>query len=230
MCSLALSSHTNHNQSKKAHKNGIKKPKGHRTRSLKGVCTFLVSYAYRTDGVSSHRSMLRFVGETDTGGQSLHFITVPQKRTRCSCWIGAFLLRCLKSSRFPNFIHRSKHAWSREQRKQHHDMLYRDRCMTTRKYALDPVMLCTCYAPSFVTEKHFQKHNSLVQSIVRRSSWNDECIVQSQWSGASTSTCIDTNIKMKRDMQSIAPFRLSEHLMAVDCGSSSHSGPTSPAA
>ncbi|KIK65460.1 hypothetical protein GYMLUDRAFT_219532, partial [Collybiopsis luxurians FD-317 M1] len=30
-------SHTNHNQNKKAHKNGIKKPKSSRTRSLKGV-------------------------------------------------------------------------------------------------------------------------------------------------------------------------------------------------
>ncbi|KZT20749.1 hypothetical protein NEOLEDRAFT_1140277 [Neolentinus lepideus HHB14362 ss-1] len=29
--------HTNHNQSKKAHRNGIKKPKTNRTRSLKGV-------------------------------------------------------------------------------------------------------------------------------------------------------------------------------------------------
>ncbi|KAF8592377.1 hypothetical protein K439DRAFT_1324012, partial [Ramaria rubella] len=29
-------SHTNHNQSKKAHRNGIKKPQVHRTRSLKG--------------------------------------------------------------------------------------------------------------------------------------------------------------------------------------------------
>ncbi|KAF9076385.1 ribosomal L29e protein family-domain-containing protein, partial [Rhodocollybia butyracea] len=30
-------SHTNHNQNKKAHKNGIKKPKSNRTRSLRGV-------------------------------------------------------------------------------------------------------------------------------------------------------------------------------------------------
>ncbi|KAF9449927.1 hypothetical protein P691DRAFT_666527, partial [Macrolepiota fuliginosa MF-IS2] len=30
-------SHTNHNQIKKAHRNGIKNPKTHRTRSLKGV-------------------------------------------------------------------------------------------------------------------------------------------------------------------------------------------------
>ncbi|TFK55861.1 hypothetical protein OE88DRAFT_1652369 [Heliocybe sulcata] len=29
--------HTNHNQNKKAHRNGIKKPKSTRTRSLKGV-------------------------------------------------------------------------------------------------------------------------------------------------------------------------------------------------
>ncbi|KAE9410255.1 hypothetical protein BT96DRAFT_871061 [Gymnopus androsaceus JB14] len=29
--------HTNHNQNKKAHKNGIKKPKSNRTRSLKGI-------------------------------------------------------------------------------------------------------------------------------------------------------------------------------------------------
>ncbi|KAI0676788.1 ribosomal L29e protein family-domain-containing protein [Trametes maxima] len=29
--------HTNHNQNKKAHRNGIKTPKSHRTRSLKGV-------------------------------------------------------------------------------------------------------------------------------------------------------------------------------------------------
>ncbi|KAF5369900.1 hypothetical protein D9758_001239 [Tetrapyrgos nigripes] len=29
--------HTNHNQNKKAHKNGIKTPKSNRTRSLKGV-------------------------------------------------------------------------------------------------------------------------------------------------------------------------------------------------
>ncbi|KAF8525362.1 ribosomal L29e protein family-domain-containing protein [Gautieria morchelliformis] len=29
--------HTNHNQSKKAHRNGIKKPQVHRSRSLKGV-------------------------------------------------------------------------------------------------------------------------------------------------------------------------------------------------
>ncbi|KAI0637732.1 ribosomal L29e protein family-domain-containing protein [Trametes polyzona] len=29
--------HTNHNQNKKAHRNGIKKPKSHRTRSMKGV-------------------------------------------------------------------------------------------------------------------------------------------------------------------------------------------------
>ncbi|KAI0034067.1 hypothetical protein K488DRAFT_46330, partial [Vararia minispora EC-137] len=29
-------SHTNHNQNKKAHRNGIKKPKTGRTRSLKG--------------------------------------------------------------------------------------------------------------------------------------------------------------------------------------------------
>ncbi|KAI0320628.1 ribosomal L29e protein family-domain-containing protein [Amylostereum chailletii] len=29
--------HTNHNQSRKAHRNGIKKPKVGRTRSLKGV-------------------------------------------------------------------------------------------------------------------------------------------------------------------------------------------------
>lgn len=29
--------HTNHNQNKKAHKNGIKKPKTHRYRSLKNV-------------------------------------------------------------------------------------------------------------------------------------------------------------------------------------------------
>ncbi|TBU61333.1 ribosomal L29e protein family-domain-containing protein [Dichomitus squalens] len=28
--------HTNHNQSRKAHRNGIKKPKSHRTRSTKG--------------------------------------------------------------------------------------------------------------------------------------------------------------------------------------------------
>ncbi|KAF8897345.1 ribosomal L29e protein family-domain-containing protein [Infundibulicybe gibba] len=29
--------HTNHNQNKKAHRNGIKKPKSMRSRSLKGV-------------------------------------------------------------------------------------------------------------------------------------------------------------------------------------------------
>ncbi|KAK0191278.1 ribosomal L29e protein family-domain-containing protein [Desarmillaria ectypa] len=29
--------HTNHNQNKKAHRNGIKKPQAGRTRSLKGV-------------------------------------------------------------------------------------------------------------------------------------------------------------------------------------------------
>ncbi|EPT01450.1 hypothetical protein FOMPIDRAFT_1023322 [Fomitopsis schrenkii] len=29
--------HTNHNQSRKAHRNGIKTPTSHRTRSLKGV-------------------------------------------------------------------------------------------------------------------------------------------------------------------------------------------------
>ncbi|KAJ2161622.1 60S ribosomal protein L29 [Coemansia sp. RSA 552] len=29
--------HTNHNQNKKDHRNGIKKPKGHRHPSLKGV-------------------------------------------------------------------------------------------------------------------------------------------------------------------------------------------------
>ncbi|EIW82215.1 hypothetical protein CONPUDRAFT_153099 [Coniophora puteana RWD-64-598 SS2] len=29
--------HTNHNQNRKAHRNGIKKPKSNRTRSLKGV-------------------------------------------------------------------------------------------------------------------------------------------------------------------------------------------------
>ncbi|KDR83331.1 hypothetical protein GALMADRAFT_132796 [Galerina marginata CBS 339.88] len=29
--------HTNHNQNKKAHRNGIRKPKSTRTRSLKGV-------------------------------------------------------------------------------------------------------------------------------------------------------------------------------------------------
>ncbi|EGO01770.1 hypothetical protein SERLA73DRAFT_120420 [Serpula lacrymans var. lacrymans S7.3] len=28
--------HTNHNQNKKAHRNGIKKPKSYRTRSMKG--------------------------------------------------------------------------------------------------------------------------------------------------------------------------------------------------
>ena len=32
-----LYSHTNHNQNKKAHRNGIKSPKSHRTLSLKGV-------------------------------------------------------------------------------------------------------------------------------------------------------------------------------------------------
>ncbi|KAF9821025.1 hypothetical protein IEO21_01002 [Rhodonia placenta] len=30
------SSHTNHNQNKKAHRNGIKTPTSHRTRSMKG--------------------------------------------------------------------------------------------------------------------------------------------------------------------------------------------------
>ncbi|KAJ2007923.1 60S ribosomal protein L29 [Coemansia sp. RSA 2322] len=30
--------HTNHNQNKKAHRNGIKKPKTYRHPSLKGVC------------------------------------------------------------------------------------------------------------------------------------------------------------------------------------------------
>ncbi|KAG0222778.1 60S ribosomal protein L29 [Actinomortierella wolfii] len=30
--------HTNHNQNKKAHRNGIKKPKTYRHASLKGVC------------------------------------------------------------------------------------------------------------------------------------------------------------------------------------------------
>ncbi|KAF9550329.1 hypothetical protein CPC08DRAFT_647932, partial [Agrocybe pediades] len=30
-------SHTNHNQNKKAHKNGIRKPASNRSRSLKGV-------------------------------------------------------------------------------------------------------------------------------------------------------------------------------------------------
>ncbi|CCL99173.1 uncharacterized protein FIBRA_01188 [Fibroporia radiculosa] len=29
--------HTNHNQTRKAHRNGIKNPKSHRTRSMKGV-------------------------------------------------------------------------------------------------------------------------------------------------------------------------------------------------
>ncbi|KZT74548.1 hypothetical protein DAEQUDRAFT_807660 [Daedalea quercina L-15889] len=29
--------HTNHNQNRKAHRNGIKKPTSHRTRSFKGV-------------------------------------------------------------------------------------------------------------------------------------------------------------------------------------------------
>ncbi|KAI0707496.1 ribosomal L29e protein family-domain-containing protein [Fomitopsis betulina] len=29
--------HTNHNQSRKAHRNGIRKPTSHRTRSMKGV-------------------------------------------------------------------------------------------------------------------------------------------------------------------------------------------------
>lgn len=29
--------HTNHNQNKKAHRNGIKKPTSYRTRSMKGV-------------------------------------------------------------------------------------------------------------------------------------------------------------------------------------------------
>ncbi|KAF7795883.1 hypothetical protein EIP86_007050 [Pleurotus ostreatoroseus] len=32
-----LRDHTNHNQNKKAHRNGIKKPQSHRTLSLKGV-------------------------------------------------------------------------------------------------------------------------------------------------------------------------------------------------
>lgn len=39
LCLQYLSSHTNHNQSKKAHKNGIKNPQSNRTRSMKGVCT-----------------------------------------------------------------------------------------------------------------------------------------------------------------------------------------------
>jgi hypothetical protein len=33
-------SHTNHNQNKKAHRNGIKRPKSNRTRSLRGVSVF----------------------------------------------------------------------------------------------------------------------------------------------------------------------------------------------
>ncbi|KAG5654499.1 60S ribosomal protein L29 [Sphagnurus paluster] len=35
--SLTFASHTNHNQSKKAHKNGIKRPTSFRSRSLRGV-------------------------------------------------------------------------------------------------------------------------------------------------------------------------------------------------
>ncbi|XP_031698561.1 large ribosomal subunit protein eL29 [Anarrhichthys ocellatus] len=31
--------HTTHNQSRKAHRNGIKKPRSQRYESLKGVCT-----------------------------------------------------------------------------------------------------------------------------------------------------------------------------------------------
>ncbi|MFS8014212.1 putative ribosomal protein L29e [Helianthus anomalus] len=36
--------HTAHNQSYKAHRNGIKKPRKHRHTSTKGVCVFLSFY------------------------------------------------------------------------------------------------------------------------------------------------------------------------------------------
>ncbi|EJU06251.1 hypothetical protein DACRYDRAFT_45534, partial [Dacryopinax primogenitus] len=34
-------SHTNHNQNRKAHRNGIKKPKTNKYPSMRGVCSFI---------------------------------------------------------------------------------------------------------------------------------------------------------------------------------------------
>ncbi|OBZ71897.1 60S ribosomal protein L29 [Grifola frondosa] len=39
--------HTNHNQNKKAHRNGIKTPQSHRTRSMKGVDPKMPSLQFR---------------------------------------------------------------------------------------------------------------------------------------------------------------------------------------
>lgn len=43
---LQSKNHTNRNQSFKAHRNGIKKPKNHRTKSLKGVRTSISKYLH----------------------------------------------------------------------------------------------------------------------------------------------------------------------------------------
>ncbi|KAH9913057.1 large subunit ribosomal protein 29 [Fomitopsis serialis] len=45
--------HTNHNQSRKAHRNGIKTPTSHRTRSMKGVRTESLHVDY---GADTHHS------------------------------------------------------------------------------------------------------------------------------------------------------------------------------
>ncbi|XP_006459865.1 hypothetical protein AGABI2DRAFT_67213, partial [Agaricus bisporus var. bisporus H97] len=45
-------SHTNHNQIKKAHRNGIKRPKSQRSRSLKGVRTVSLNVSQCTDEFS----------------------------------------------------------------------------------------------------------------------------------------------------------------------------------
>ncbi|KZS98061.1 hypothetical protein SISNIDRAFT_449690 [Sistotremastrum niveocremeum HHB9708] len=57
--------HTNHNQNKKAHRNGIKKPKSHRTLSMKGVDS-----KFRKNALFARRGSTKARLEAKTGGDS----------------------------------------------------------------------------------------------------------------------------------------------------------------
>ena len=86
------SSHTNHNQSKKAHRNGIKKPKSNRSRSLKGVSTLLARLF-----VSAHMTRVTQVDAKVHYPLSMNIPQalnsrelVPPERPSCPRWLGAF--------------------------------------------------------------------------------------------------------------------------------------------
>jgi hypothetical protein len=89
-------SHTNHNQSKKAHRNGIKRPQSHRSPSMKGVRGLLSFYVEIT--ILTVRFAFRLTPKSVTSKPYIPVLflmltdisnLVPSQRPIRSCWLCA---------------------------------------------------------------------------------------------------------------------------------------------